>query len=63
MPLADTLLRLAERPAMYAARWTDEIMVEVTRTLVGKFGRPPKKGGLPRVSNEGLVSRRARQGL
>ncbi len=28
---------------MYRARWTEEIMAEVTRTLVGKFGRPPQK--------------------
>ena len=43
MPLADTLLRLAEPPALFAARWTDEILVEVTRTLVGRFGKSPEK--------------------
>jgi predicted nucleic acid-binding protein len=43
MPLADTLLRLAELPPVYEARWTDEILGEVTRTLLGKFGRSPAK--------------------
>jgi hypothetical protein len=39
MPVADTLLRLAEPPALYQARWTGEILAEVTRTLVGRFGK------------------------
>jgi predicted nucleic acid-binding protein len=39
MPVADTLLRLAEPPALYEPRWTDEILAEVTRTLVIRFGR------------------------
>src|SRR5579863_1366523 len=43
MPLADTLLRLAEPPALYQARWTDRILAEVTRTLVGRFGKTPEK--------------------
>jgi len=43
MPVADTLLRLAEPPALYEPRWTDEILTEVTRTLVGRFGRTPEK--------------------
>jgi hypothetical protein len=43
MPIADTLLRLAEPPALYKARWSDEILAEVTRTLIGRFGRPPGK--------------------
>ncbi|MEN6604662.1 MAG: PIN domain-containing protein [Bryobacteraceae bacterium] len=42
MPLADTLLRLAEPPALYEPRWTDEILAEVTRTLVVRFGRTPE---------------------
>ena len=29
MPVADTLLRLAEPPALYEARWTEEILAEV----------------------------------
>jgi len=43
MPVADTLLRLAEPPALYQARWTDQILVEVTRTLIGRFGKAPEK--------------------
>jgi predicted nucleic acid-binding protein len=43
MPVADTLLRLAEPPALYQARWTDQILAEVTRTLVGRFGKTPER--------------------
>ena len=43
MPVADTFLRLAEPPALYEARWTDQILSEVTRTLVGRFGKTPEK--------------------
>jgi len=43
MPVADTLLRLAEPPALYEVRWSDEILAEVTRTLVGRFGKTPRK--------------------
>jgi hypothetical protein len=43
MPVADTLLRLAEPPALYEARWTGEILAEVTRTLVGRFGQARDK--------------------
>jgi predicted nucleic acid-binding protein len=43
MPVADTLLRLAEPPALYQARWTDQILAEVTRTLIGRFGKTPEK--------------------
>ena len=39
MPVADTLLRLAEPPGLYDPRWTDEILAEVTRTLVIRFGK------------------------
>jgi predicted nucleic acid-binding protein len=37
MPLADTLLRLAEEPAFYVPRWSSEILNEVANTLA-KFG-------------------------
>ena len=37
MPLADTLLRLAETPRLYRPRWSDEIMTEVRRNLVAKI--------------------------
>jgi predicted nucleic acid-binding protein len=43
MPVADTLLRLAEPPALYEPRWTNEILAEVTRTLVGRFAKTPEK--------------------
>src|SRR3978361_1336432 len=43
MPLADTLLRLAEPPALFEARWSDDILLEVTRTLEGRFGKSPEK--------------------
>jgi hypothetical protein len=38
MPLADTLLRLASGPRLYHAKWTDQIMAEVSRNLQEKFG-------------------------
>jgi len=43
MPLADTLLRLAEPPALVQARWSDEILQDVTRTIEGRFGKSPQK--------------------
>ena len=39
MPVADTLLRFAEPPALYEPKWTDEILAEMTRTLVIRFGK------------------------
>jgi hypothetical protein len=43
MPVADTLLRLAEPPALYEARWSEHILAEVTRNLIGRFGKSPEK--------------------
>ena len=37
MPVADTLLRLAEEPAFYSPRWSEEIFKEVERTLLSKW--------------------------
>ncbi len=37
MPVADTLLRLAEEPAFYTPRWSEDILKEVRRTLSSKF--------------------------
>jgi predicted nucleic acid-binding protein len=34
MPLCDTLLRLAEEPAFYIPRWSDDILRELRSTLV-----------------------------
>jgi len=38
MPLCDTLLRLAEEPAMYRPLWSDQILQEVGRVLEIAFG-------------------------
>jgi len=37
-PLRDTLLRLAEAPALYQPRWSDENIAEMTRTLEIRIG-------------------------
>src|SRR5436305_10152730 len=37
MPIADTLLRLAEEPCFYLPRWSDHILTELHRTLSVKF--------------------------
>ena len=42
-PIRDTLLRLAEGPALYRARWSEEIVAEVNRTLEGKFKIAPDR--------------------
>lgn len=39
MPLADTLLRMAEHPRLYRPQWTDMIIEEVSRNLVLKFNK------------------------
>jgi len=38
MPVADTLLRLAEEPAFYIPKWSGHIFDELRRTLLGKWG-------------------------
>ncbi|MFN7935687.1 MAG: PIN domain-containing protein [Bryobacteraceae bacterium] len=43
MPLADTLLRMAEAPRLYLPRWSQTIMEEVTRNLISKWEMPPEK--------------------
>lgn len=37
MPVADTLLRLAEEPAFYTPRWSVAILQETERTLLRRF--------------------------
>jgi hypothetical protein len=37
MPVADTLLRLAEEPCFYLPRWSEHILTELHRTLSGRF--------------------------
>ena len=43
MPVADTLLRLAEEPRLYEPKWSHMIMDEVTRNLVMKWNMPAGK--------------------
>ena len=43
MPLADTLLRMAEAPRLYLPRWSQSIMDEVTRNLIAKWDMPATK--------------------
>jgi len=43
MPLADTLLRMAEEPRLYLPKWSETIMEEVTRNLISKWDMPPEK--------------------
>ncbi len=43
MPLADTLLRMAEAPRLYLPKWSQAIMDEVTRNLVKKWNMEPEK--------------------
>lgn len=43
MPLADTLLRLAAGPRLFLPKWSDQIMVEVSRTLQENFGLSAQK--------------------
>jgi len=43
MPLSDSLLRMAEAARLYLPKWSDAIMQEVTRNLIGKFKVEPAK--------------------
>jgi hypothetical protein len=43
MPLADTLLHMADPPRLYLPRWSQTIMDEVTRNLIAKWDMPPEK--------------------
>ncbi|HWB84930.1 MAG TPA: hypothetical protein VG675_12365 [Bryobacteraceae bacterium] len=38
MPVVDTLLRLAQEPAFYVPKWSDDILQELCTTLKEKFG-------------------------
>jgi predicted nucleic acid-binding protein len=44
MPLCDTLLRLAEDPAFYIPRWTDDILRELRSTLL-RMGYTERQAG------------------
>jgi predicted nucleic acid-binding protein len=39
MPLADTLLRMAETPRLYLPKWSDDTLKELTSNLVGKWNK------------------------
>ncbi len=39
MPLADTLLRMAESPRLYLPKWSKDILAEVSRNLTGKWNK------------------------
>jgi predicted nucleic acid-binding protein len=58
--LRDTLLRLAETPRLYLPKWSDEILAEVERTLIGQIKKTPKQAAhliaeLKRAFPEALV--------
>ena len=42
-PLRDTLLRLAEPPALYRPIWSEEIIIEMKRALEKQISLPPSK--------------------
>lgn len=42
-PVRDTLLRLAEEPALYRPLWSSEIIAEVKQTLENKFHIEPRR--------------------
>lgn len=41
--LRDTLLRLAETPRLYVPRWTDDVIIEMKRTLEVKLQKTPEQ--------------------
>ncbi len=43
MPLADSLLRMAEAPRLYLPKWSQTIMDEVTGNPIAKWGLAPEK--------------------
>jgi predicted nucleic acid-binding protein len=43
MPLADTLLRMAESPRLYLPKWSQMILDEVTRNLITQWNAPADK--------------------
>lgn len=45
MPLADTLLRMAETPRLYSPKWSEETLSEITRNLVGKWNKTQEQAG------------------
>jgi predicted nucleic acid-binding protein len=43
MPLADTLLRMAEHPRLSLPKWSQQILEEVSRNLSSKWDMPAEK--------------------
>ncbi len=43
MPLADTLLRMAETPRLFRPRRSDDILAEVSRNLIAKWNKTPEQ--------------------
>jgi predicted nucleic acid-binding protein len=43
MPLADTLLRMAETPRLYLPKWSDETLREVTKNMIAKLNKTPEQ--------------------
>lgn len=43
MALCDTLLRLAEEPALYSPKWSEQILTEVARILEREFHKSAKQ--------------------
>ena len=43
MPLADTLLRMAESPSLFSPKWSQSVMDEVSRNFIQKWGMPAGK--------------------
>ena len=58
MPLVDTLLRLAGEPRLYLAKWTHQIMAEVNRNLVEKFGLTEDQAPIERARFGGTFLKR-----
>ncbi len=61
MPLADTLLRMAETPRLYIPKWSDDILGEMSRNLAIKFNKTEqqvsrRENALRQFFPEALVS-------
>jgi hypothetical protein len=57
MPLADTLLRMAEEPRLYLPKWSQTIMNEVTRNLIAKGEMARKRRHAARKNSGGIFRR------
>jgi hypothetical protein len=55
MPIADTLLRLAEEPSFYLPKWSRDILEETKRTLA-RFGYTEPQSRLQNRPHDGSLS-------